>query len=280
LDHSKTLHIKIMNTLLKFTPAETLILLHGKKAQLKDLLKVTFMDLMMKQVLQSTGGDNLAEDQKITHSHIIAGPEIGRYPSLPHENVFLFPFDRNKSASILFTKLVKIGYDHAEGPRKYIKDIFYSPAIQSCFAGGLMRLLKGRFSLTSYGKQVVEDIKRELNELELALPELMKSNPEKAKSILKEINGNFLLLKGVDFKMMHEIDRLVTAETSSAYSSSNSGFADPITWVALDTNVRHFDSGCSTMGSESWETDSNDSTDGGDSGGGGDSGCSGCGGGD
>jgi hypothetical protein len=267
-----------MTTLSQFSPAETLILLQGKKAKLKDLLKVTLMDLLLKQALQTLEIENSGDKSGTTNTYVIAGSNFKRYNYLPHEEVFLRPYLQTPGNQILFSNLVKIGYENTEYARYFVRLVFQNEKTRACFAQGLPKIFKGKFSLTSFGKRTVEDIKSEIRELDSKLSDLMHSNPDKALEILKTIRGNVFLVKGIDFKLMKQIEDQVIAEVNGARSSSNSGFGDPIMWLALDTNARNFESSCSTISYQDWDSGAGDSSDTGDAGG--DSGCSGCGGSD
>ena len=56
-----------MSRLNKLKPAETLLLQHASKAELKDLMKMTFMDLTMKQVLEVKNGTTKVKTRSIVH---------------------------------------------------------------------------------------------------------------------------------------------------------------------------------------------------------------------
>jgi hypothetical protein len=264
-----------MTTLRQFSPAETLILLQGKKAQLKDLLKVTLMDLLLKQVLQTREIENSGDKIKTSNTYVVAGQNFKGYRHLPHEEVFLRPYFRTPGNQILFTNLVKIAYENTEYARYFIRLVFQNESTRACFAKGMARIFKGKFSLTSFGEQTVGSMKSEIRELENTLPDLMHTDPDKALEILKQIRGNVFLVKGIDFKLMKQIEEQVMSEVYGARSTSNSAFGDPIMWIALDTNSRRFDSSCSTISHQDWDSGAGDSSDIGDAGG--DSGCSGCG---
>jgi hypothetical protein len=64
-----------MKNLSKLSPAETLLLLEGKEVKLRDLLKVTLMDLFLKQVLQTTEIANTSHtgSETFSNTYIIRG---------------------------------------------------------------------------------------------------------------------------------------------------------------------------------------------------------------
>ena len=80
-----------MKYLSQLTPAETLIILKDKDTRLKEVLKVTLMDLLLKQVLKieevykQTG----RTDEQRLYEYIETGKNVRFYNALPHENVFL-----------------------------------------------------------------------------------------------------------------------------------------------------------------------------------------------
>ena len=114
-----------MNQLHKFTPAETLLIRSGPATPLRDLLKYTLMDLMYKQVLE-------LEEMKIqtdlrnafkTYRYIRIGKKFHDYTSLAHEHVFLSPFLQNSILKLLFDNAVRIGYENAVSPTRYLSMI-------------------------------------------------------------------------------------------------------------------------------------------------------------
>jgi hypothetical protein len=269
-----------MKNLSTLSPAQTLILLEGKDANLRDLLKVTLMDLFLKQVLQTTEIANTshAGSETFSNTYIIRGNNFLTYNALAQEEIFLSVFRHTENAQFLFNTLVKLGYEKAGSVGHYSKIILRNSSIRPYFVEGIERFFKGKFSLTPWGIKLVRELKAEINELETTLPKLLETDQAKALEVLKVIKGNIFLVKGLDFKMMKEIENQVVAESSNAFSASDSSYPDAFMWLALTTNSSSFDSGCSSShhhhhDSSDWGGDSDS---GGDSGG--DSGCSGCGG--
>jgi hypothetical protein len=261
--------MKNLSNLSNLAPAETLLLTEGKRVPLKDLLKVTMMDLLLKQILKTVevpNGSN--ETTSFSNTYVLAGNNYSYTKALGHERVYLSPFHKDGKAEILFNNLVKIGYEKAGSEKAYNKVVRDSAGLAGCFTSGISRLFNP-FSLTDRGRSIGHELKRQLDQLSNSLPQLMESSPDKALEVLKHIKGNIFLVKGIDFKRMAEIENAVLAEVYSLQSSSNSTFAHPMTWMVLDLSSTKFDSsysGCST---------SDYSTDDGDSGCSGDSGCGG-----
>jgi hypothetical protein len=267
-----------MKSLSKLSPAETLVLLEGKEVKLRDLLKVTLMDLFLKQVLQTTEIANTshAGSEPFSNTYIIRGNNFLAYNALAHEEIFLSVFRHAENAQFLFNTIVKLGYEKAGSADRYSKMILRNVSIRTYFVEGIERFFKGKFSLTPKGMEFAQELKAEINELAVTLPTLMETDRAKALEVLKIIKGNIFLVKGLDFKMMKEIENQVVAESSKTYTTSDASYPDTFMWLALTTNS--FDSGCSSThhhhhDSSDWGGDADS---GGDSGG--DSGCSGCGG--
>lgn len=261
-----------MKTLSDFAPAQTLLLTEGKRVPLKDLLKVTMMDLLLKKVLKTMAIENDGNTETaFSNSYVVAGENFSNTQPLPHEKIFLSSFYKDQSTQMLFNTVVKVAYQRAESEKRYNKLIRESDALQGCFISGLGAVFSP-FELSDAGRQIASALKDQLQTLSERLPNLMETDQEKALEVLKHIKGNVFLVKGIDFQRMAEIEKTVMAEAYSTQSSSNSFFGDPITWLALDLNSRNFDSSCSgcSTASDSWDS--------GDSGDSGCSGCSGCGG--
>lgn len=256
-----------MKSLAELTPAETLLLTNGNRVPVKNLLKVTLMDLLLKQILKTVDVEHTFQDPTSQpNTYVMAGENFSFENTRDHEKVFLQPFLQSENRKILFANLVKLAYGNAGPEMKFNKVIRDSAPLSGCFVTGFPKLFNA-FELTAHGKKLSSHLKQELEKLSETLPDLMHSNPARAREILRHIGGNIFLVKGIDFKRMVEIEKAVDQEIYAGYSVSNSTFADPITWLALDVSSSRFDNSC---GGDT----SSDFSDSGDSG---CSGCSGCG---
>jgi hypothetical protein len=268
-----------MKNLTQFSPAETLLLLEGKNAALKDLLKVTLLDLFLKQALQTQEiiRPSTTQSLPVSNTYVVKGDAIGYHKALEHEYVFLKPFYKNDDSQILFNNLVKIGYQNATTEKRYRHSILKNRNLDRLFEQGLRTVFKGRLMHTALGQQVKADILAEIREMESALPAAMETDKDRALDLMRQLGGNIFLIKGVDLKLMREIENHAVLEDSRGknYASHNSSSSDILMWIALDSHSHHFDNSYSH---HDWDpaSDGNLDSDGGDSGG--DSGCSGCGG--
>jgi len=261
-----------MKRLSKLSPAETLLVLHGTKAPLKELLKVTFMDLLIKKALKTTKANYRPSkyDRVQVITYVVPGRNFLEYKPLLHENFFLNPFWKNITLQIIFRQLVKIGYQNSQSKKHCQELIYRSSTIENCFSKNIIQKIVGGFSLTAEGYHLRGVLQNELDELGKIFPTLVASDKKKALEVLETVKGNIFLLKNMDSEFLKEIDKELSEQVKKNYSESGadsgSGCWGCGSWDSFDHHSHSFDSGCS----------------GGDSGcsSSGCSGCSGCGGGD
>jgi hypothetical protein len=229
-----------MKHLSRFTPAETILLLEGDGAKLRDLLRVTLMDLLIKQVLHTTEVERLFDEKtkSASDTYFVRGPGFLQYRSFAHEAIFISPFLENEKAKIFFKNLVRVAYDNARDESHYGKLILKNDTVQPYFARGISKIFNGKFSLTQEGETIQQEIISEIKVLEKELPHLMESDQARALAILTMIKGNAFLIKGVDLKMMREIESHLVSESNSRTVTSS--FPDTLTWLAL-THTSSFD---------------------------------------
>ena len=243
-----------MEVLSQFTPAETYLITHNKEAAFKELLKYTLTDLFIRKVLKvAVIEDDLgttADGEPI--KQVAVGPNFKGYKAKEHELVFLETFIKVPSLKIVFRQLVKSGYQEAKSRKHYIyKLLFQRNEIAKSINNGFFNRLFVNTSLTDYGKQKKKELDKALKHLETTFANLIKSDPNTALKVLRQINGNILLLKSFDLALLSEIDDELTNEMTKHYAHDNDYFA------YFDDFDTDFDAGF-------------------DDGGGGDSGCSGC----
>ncbi len=280
-----------MKLLSTYSPAEAQVLMHGQEARLKDLLKVTFMDLLLKQVLKTIIVERQPnpKDAVATFKYVVVGRNFYTHQRLPHEEVFLSPFLADASAQILFQNLVKVGYQKAANSTYFQNQIIKSSAMQPLFYKDFFqRIFKNQsgYTQTHQGTIAYSQLKEEFTLLEETLPQLIQTDKEQALSICRKIKGNLFLLTTIDFELLKEIDTELLADLHT-YSNQKPNRDSDLSGGCSGGGY----SGCSSAWNSFGDcSDSFDSSCGGDSGCGGDggsgcggdsggSGCSGCGGG-
>jgi hypothetical protein len=269
-------------------PAETLLLVHGRSVMLKDFLKVTLMDLLLKQVLTTLEvtrpGSSTEPAQPLTY--VTVGKNFKGYSGEEFEEIFLSPFYKSPDGQVLFQNLIRIGHEHARNARHFMIMLLKSKSIRHYFSRGLMERVYGGFSMSQQGAQVSERLKHEVAEMENKLPFLLEHDPDRAMQVMKTIGGNIFVLKNIPIPRMKDIETYVSEELETRPPAETRPTGTEIpgfeAWIFLTEISTHYDHtwdhhhshGDGNLGSDSdWGGD-------GDSGCGGDSGCSGCGGGD
>lgn len=249
-----------MKHLSKFQPAETLLLIEDIKAELKELLKITFMDLLLKQVIEikRVSKKSHIRDKVRYYKYVVRGKNFLNYSPLTHELAFLSPYQKSSSIKILFQHIIRMGFENAKSESKYISAVRQSKNIQHYFTKSIIQSLFGGFSITEDGIELRNKIKIEIAQLENDLPALIHNDKQKALEVLNTIGGNIFLLKNIDFKLLQQIDSEILAEMNKKYKDDEGGSGC--------YGCSSWDSGC--LGCSNSGCDSS-----------GCSGCSGCGGG-
>lgn len=268
-----------MILLSKLSPAETLLILKGTKAQLKEILKITFMDLVMKKVLKTTKSNYRPSRQALVQviTYVITDRNFVNYKQLPHEYYFLEVYNKSNTLKVNFRNFVSIVYKNAQSGKHCRELIIKNPAIKDYFRKNIIQEIFGGFSLTKEGCLLKEKLQAELDELEETFPVLINSDGIKAKKILEAVKGNIFLIKKIDSTLLKEMDKELSVEIDRKGNNNNgdngcwgdgwdNNWGD--SWGSWDSHDHHShssDSGC-------WGGDSGCSSSG-------CSGCSGCGGG-
>ncbi|MBT1697018.1 hypothetical protein KK083_09045 [Fulvivirgaceae bacterium PWU4] len=256
----------------KLTPAETLLIRDGSQAPVRELLKFTFMDLLLKQVLRAEDVErqlNLRDPVR-TYKYVSRGENFPEHNILAHELTFLLPYRKNEDTRMLFRNCIQVGYENARSKRALHKTIRLSPELQNAFTASLIQKVFGEYEHTAHGLLLKQQVESEIRQLERELPPLIATDREKAMEKLKIIGGNVFLLQGLNFAVLKVIDEAF-AETFIPESTSSCGGS----WTTFNTYSDDFDSASDSNGNGCSSGDSSGCGSG-DSGCGG--GCGGCGG--
>lgn len=274
-----------MNLLSQLKPAETLLLLDGTRADLKSLMKYTFMDLLLKQVLvvnESVRTYKSGRRYKEFTSHFVTkGKKFDDYKASPYEEIFLSVFRKSPDLKAVLTKLIKVAYEATGSKRKFRKLIYLTSPVRHHFRSSLIQDLFDLFSLTSEGNTNKQMIQNRLNEIDQQIGHLLQNDQHEALKLLTEIGGNIFLLKNIDFELLRRIDRSIidSMKVDPSFNSDDNGITwwyyigaidDPwidSTFNSWDSTFDSFDSGYDSAGCSSHDSGCSSC-----------SGCSGCGG--
>ncbi|TAD83256.1 MAG: hypothetical protein EAY75_15165 [Bacteroidetes bacterium] len=236
-----------MKQLSKLSPAETLLVLQDKKASLRELLKVTFLDLLLKQVVRTFDlvQQPTVRNKDSGYKYVEIGKNFWTYQPLPHENIFLTPFQKSPSLQVLFRNMVKTGYQNAKSKGKFTSLLLQSPSMDTCFSRSILQSLFGGFSITLEGQELRNIVSAEILELENQLPSLILNEPEKAQDIMYAIKGNIFLVDNIEFDLLKQkIDNELLAEFNKRDDTNNGGGCSGFAWYGFDDYSDSFDSSC------------------------------------
>lgn len=226
-----------MNILSQLKPAETLVLIEGKKVTLKNLMKYTFMDLVLKQVLVVKESVNTYKSgrgyREVRSKYVIKGKNFDNYKYTSYENIYLSVFHKSPELKAVLTKLIKVAYEAVSSEKEYRKSIINTSPIKNQFKSNFFQQLIGSFSLTPEGQASKQEVQNRLQEIDSQIADLLKFQPQKALELLVEIGGNIFLLKNLDFELLRKIDAtlLQSLNVDNHYDSysNDSGW-----WYYLD----------------------------------------------
>lgn len=271
-----------MEILKKLSPAETYLIIEDNTVSLKNLLKYTLVDLILKKVLilKEEQFQPAEKDPIQTIVYIKAGENFKSHKAKAHEHIFLQTLSVNEELEITFRHFIGVVYENVASKRKYIyKAVRKNPITETCISNGFIGRLFGMKILTKKGHAVKKEIQRAISELEEGLPKLVANSSDQLESLLSEIGGNVLLLKSFDLSLLKEIDSQFNKHSQKGTSDIDgcSGcfvFFD-FYMDAFDTEFDGFDA---SSGSSWGDSDGGCSSDSGCSGCSGCGGCGGCGG--
>lgn len=203
-----------MKHLSQLSPAECLLVLNGNDVPMKELLKYTFLDLVLKKVLQVVEVEkpiSIREGSR-SYKYIRLGRNYKTYYPKDHEYVFLAPFNKEEKVEILIRHFIKIGYDSI-GNEIHYKNIIYSyPSLKRYFKRNIFQKLFGGSRSTSARLETARQIKAEIKELEQKLPFLLLNDKLKAAEIMERIKGNVFLLKNTETSLHEQVEKELAYE--------------------------------------------------------------------
>lgn len=199
-----------MKILSQLTPAETLLIINSEHSSLKDLMKKTFMDLLLKKVIA------IKEVHKKAHSrdrierkytYVVAGVNLKKYTAKSHELIFLSAFLKNNSIRILFPSYIKMVYENSKSSYRFKTKVIENKAVVSNFKSNLFLTLFQAIKINSEGIKLKAEISEFLNPIDENIDFLLNNDKKKALELLLTIGGNIFLLENLDFKLLQKIDK-------------------------------------------------------------------------
>lgn len=262
-----------MEILSKITPAETVLLKYGGSAELKELMKYTFMDLLLKRILKIDTVDKKVHpnDKYIrSYSYVVAGKNLKKYKYKSHELVFLSPFLKSESIQILFKNYFKMVFDTIGGSWNYKKLIRSSDDISTYYKSTFWSKLFRSLILTDKGIVVRNNIVEYLHNLDREIDKLVHDDTKRGFELLLRIGGNIFILKNLDFELFKKFDKAYIDSNKKMYNNSDDTYF--YWWIYIDDTdfycvfdlisesfdevLESFDSEFDEASSSSWDIDS------------------------
>ncbi|MCH2196072.1 hypothetical protein [Kordia sp.] len=215
-----------MRLLSILTPAETELILENRTASFKDLMKLTFMDLLLKKVIK------IVEVEKQSHprndsrvyTYIEKGKNFANCKPNPHESIYTTPFEEEDDIQILFHHFVKIGYEATGKSIGYKKKVKKTGNLDAFLKSSFFLNLFGMIRLNKQGEKTKKEISNYLKEVDSKINHLLENDKEKALEILLTIGGNIFLLKNLNFELLKNIDKQLLAQKRSESNSESDDY--------------------------------------------------------
>lgn len=270
-----------MEKLKTLSPGECLLLLEESSLTMRDFIKLTLIDLVMKGVLQiqSRNSQSNPKDPIRKNAYLAPGILFHQHRALIHETLLVAPFLKNPEATIFLRTYVKIVVENAGDGYSYMRRTLRNNLVFSKYLNNsFWKRLLGRIELNEFGISQQLKLREELVVLGNLLSE--QNDYSKRSDIASRITplyGNIFLLYDVDPKFAALIDSALDHTLYQEKANSETG-SNNFPVIDFHNFSRTFNSG--------YEAATRNSTSGyGSCGGGvgcsscsGCSGCSGCGG--
>ena len=272
-----------MKLLSNITPAETLLIKDNGSSDLKSLMKFTFMDLLLKKVIEvkEISSRPHPRDRERKYTYVVSGKNLTKYAPKKHELIFINSFLKSPSLQVLFKNYVSMIYGSANGKSSYKKLIKSNKEIDGYFNQSILLNLFSINKLTNKGVITQKELKAYLIEIDNNINHLLTEDKEKGLELLLQIKGNIFLLKNLHFELLKKIDKELLKQHKNQNGDSYDSYSD--WWIYIDfyeesdhfdTHFNDFDNTLNSFESDFDSFDSSDSSGWSSC----DSGCSGCGG--
>lgn len=255
-----------------WTPAEVMMILSPNAVKGGEMLKFTFLDLILKEVLTF---EKVEKDGK-TFRNISTGPALHGYEALAHEMVCIAPFQKGQpriELKLYVKTLIQNVGGYYSFRQKYVKR---APRLKPYFQPSFWNILNMHV-LSAQGKGLQQSLKTQIEAVRTCLKNIaMRNYDPAANPLIQNLGNNVIILKEWE-PFMHRKDLLVLAkEFLKQPAEVELDFPDLYDAQLLDL----FSEAWSDISDAFSDGDGGGSSDGGDGSSDGGSDCGGCGGGD
>lgn len=230
-----------MEILAKLSPAQVKMILSNGDSSLGDILKHTFSDLLLKQVIQADRKFKQQQFKKskrtIKSTYITIGPNFESYKPKSHELPLLKPFIKSKNLKIKFKHFIRMAFEEAYVKSTHKAELIKHPELKPYFKQNIFYKLFHRYPLNSKGKQIQHRLQTYFNEVNKTINQNLKDNRQDALKTLYILGGHIFLLNQLDIKLLKyitpELIEMFKLECLKQYS--NNFLIDPYMMIGLTT---------------------------------------------
>ncbi|NQX82263.1 MAG: hypothetical protein HRT66_09765 [Flavobacteriaceae bacterium] len=249
-----------MKLLSILSPAETMLIINSD-CSLKNMIKFTFMDLLLKIILEiKTENRRVLKRDKYSkkvvviehYNYVTKGKNFNKYTAKEYELIFLEPYLKNPLIKILFKDLVKMSYKNSVSGKSFKKKILNSKNINQLFKVNIFQKIFGGMYLTSQGIKTKNEIIKYLKPIGENIDNLLNRNKKKALELLLSLGGNIFLLNNLDFALLKKIDKQLLKEQKIFYFESYDSVDDLCYYFdsyAFESYFNYFDNSINSFDS-------------------------------
>ncbi len=202
------------------TPAESMVILDADGADPREMLKLTFVDMFLKKVIETeriSKKAGLFLKKTITLPCLKEGSNLPNVTLKPHEEILIQKEQLSKRLTVK-EYLTYIYKKTLKGRMRSFKQI----VLDELHDQGYLTKQKKKFlfvipitqyELSDKGKQQKEEIEKILEDGEKNLSNWLKTDPSKAKSYLLFCGAHVLLLSGYDLQAFKELNKAIASIT-------------------------------------------------------------------
>lgn len=202
----------MIKELTNLSPAE-ILLIENPQVKVDKLARVTFFDLILKEVLKiETNEETSKMDKK--NPTVSLGKTFYSYQPLKHESIFLSVFTKDNELKVKLSNLLKTAFEKIKNSEEYKLQYIYSDyRMKQYFKSNFFQRLLGVKVISENGIKVQKEIKRELKRIKSNTSKKVKGIEE----TLLSLNGNIVLIP----KIPTEIFKLIEEKKSNFRKVNN-----------------------------------------------------------
>ena len=208
-----------MDILKKLSPAEIKVILEPNKVKVTELLKLTFLDLLMKQVIKL----DLVEETVRTSKQVSRAAKYENYVPAKHEELFTDAFKEAHDLVLTVYETMRMVKSEITSSRDFKWAYLIEPRLTEYFKSRprpTFLEVFTRLRLNETGKSLQGELESFFNGFEKKVQDKSLTIDE-AKSLYNTIGSNFILIEGFDSSFMKEMFEEVREEKKNIERTSD-----------------------------------------------------------